>query len=240
MTDRAVAGHYELLIQQTKSQLLPANHPLTQRVAKIVERLLPFSGLHMNKQWKVHVIKAPEVKNAFVLHGGYVFVFSGMIDFARDDDGLAAVLSHEIAHNACHHVSENLSNSGVASGIVYLLATFGLLPISIGSILSSLVYEHPMSRIQEAEADSVGVLMMAQACFDPRASVGLWDRMEREDKSQSFQLLSTHPSHHNRMEHMRQLLPEAQSKAEQNGCSSTTKYLSTFHNSIRHPIRDPS
>lgn len=82
-------------------------------VQRVMDRLIPASGLE-GKEWEVHVIESDE-KNAFVIPGGKVFVYSGILPIAKNDDGLAAILGHEIAHNLAGHAAEHMSS------VVYLI-----------------------------------------------------------------------------------------------------------------------
>ena len=101
---------YNQLLGEFKGRVLPREHPYTQLVAKITERLIPAThGLAGDGDWQVHVIDDPNTVNAFVLPGGKVFVFTGIFPIAGDENGLATVLGHEIAHNVAHHVGERLS-----------------------------------------------------------------------------------------------------------------------------------
>lgn len=139
--------------------------------------------------------------NAFVLPGGKVFVYSGIINVAGNEDGLAAVLGHEIAHNLAQHIGERLSGQ---IGINILLYSFVLLTAFwggailgtqlFGGSLLDLLFSRPMGRLQETEADYIGLLMMAEACYDPRQALGFWQRMERLQQTSPPEWMSTHPS----------------------------------------------
>lgn len=148
-----------------------------------------------------------ETANAFVLPGGKVFVFSGILNVCRNEDALAAVLGHEIAHNTASHVAERLSAAWVGNltagslfflaGAVPGLALFALWTVAGGFYLQDLLYYLPMGRKQESEADYIGLMMMAEACYDPRQAVGFWQRMEGMQKAGGHdvpEMLSTHPS----------------------------------------------
>jgi len=107
------------LIEEYKGKLLPPHDPKVRMVQRVLDRLIPHSGLtEENNHWEVHVIDE-DTKNAFVVPGGKVFVFSGILDVCRGDDGLAAVLGHEIAHNVAHHAAEKMSQTGVLMFVVY-------------------------------------------------------------------------------------------------------------------------
>jgi predicted Zn-dependent protease len=150
---------------------------------------------------------SPETANAFVLPGGKVFVFSGILNVCRNQDALAAVLGHEIAHSTASHAAERLSAvtaGGLTTGSLFFLvgplrglALFSLWTLMGGYYVRDLLVLFPMSRSQESEADYLGLTMMAEACFDPRQSLGFWRRMEEMQKAGGFrvpEMLSTHPS----------------------------------------------
>jgi hypothetical protein len=216
----AAAGQmmFQQTMQQYGGQLLPAYHPKSRMVRRVLDRLIPFSGLQ-DEEWEVHVINDP-MKNAFVIPGGKVFVFSGILDICQDDDGLAAVLGHEIAHNVAHHAAERMSKSNILLGVV--MAGFLLVGIDpgIGNLLTEFAFTRPGSRSQESEADYIGLLMMAESCYRPEAAMELWARMEEEEQSAPPQFMSTHPSNHNRLEQIRGWLPEAEAKRDGSECSS--------------------
>lgn len=151
---KIMADGYEQVLGEYRGKILPANHPYTQLVARVVKRLLPSTGGLAGDDWAVHVIDEPRERNAFVMPGGKVFVFSGILPIAEDEDGLAAVLGHEIAHNVAHHSAERLSRSGFLAVIAffgaYLFDVSGAASQTVVNLLLSL----PNSRTQEAEAVS--------------------------------------------------------------------------------------
>jgi metalloendopeptidase OMA1, mitochondrial len=221
-------GQYEGLVDEFKGKIFPENHPYTQMVARVVERLLPSVGGLAEDEWRVHVIDEPNQRNAFVIPGGKVFVFSGILPICKDEDGLAAVLGHEIAHNVAHHVSERISRGGVTALVAILFSLVfdvsGQMAQSVASLLLSL----PNSRTQEQEADHIGLLMMAQSCYDPRAAIDLWTRMAEAEKGAPPQFLSTHPTSYNRRELIRGWMPEAEQKYNEAECALTSRYTQNF------------
>jgi predicted Zn-dependent protease len=117
-----------------------------------LDRLIPHSGLPAEtNNWEVHVIQ-DEQKNAFVIPGGKVFVFSGILEVTQNEAGLAAVLGHEIAHNVAHHSAERMS-SYVVFLPVALVASLLLQMGDIGDLITrtvvDLAFLRPGSRKQE-------------------------------------------------------------------------------------------
>ncbi|KAF3344458.1 Oryzin [Verticillium dahliae VDG1] len=180
--------------------------------------------------------------NAFVLPGGKVFVHSGILRATRTEAGLAAVLGHEIAHNMASHVGERMSGS---IGINILLYSFyalsyaipgGIFLIhSLGGGLLDMVFSMPMSRMQESEADYIGLMLMAEACYDPREAVGFWQRMEAASRSQGEEvpeLMSTHPSNQHRIEKIQSWLPQALEKFQISDCQGTSAFADAFRRAL--------
>lgn len=214
---------YQETLNQYRSQLLPENHPAHRMCQRVLERLIPHTGLTKeDNNWELHVIASDET-NAFVIPGGKVFVFTGILNVCQDDDHLAAVLSHEIAHNVAHHAGERMSQAYVLLPLA--LAAFQQLGLGdfagMSRILIDLAFLRPGSRKQEAEADHIGLLIMSEACYDPRAAVDLWTRMDELGEGQPPQFLSTHPSNHNRRAALEGWLPQAELKREAGGCGAT-------------------
>ena len=208
-------------------EILQPSHPDSRMVTKVLQRLIPAAGLEGQK-WEVRVIDDPDEQNAFVLPGGKVFVFSGILPICAGEDGVAAVLGHEIAHNVAHHTAEKVSKRWPIN-LSALLLTFQFdIPGQLAQSIVDLVLEKPNSRTMESEADYIGLLMMAQACYDPNAAVGLWERMAEAERHAPPQFLSTHPSNENRKAVIQQWLPQAQQKRDESKCGSTIGYVQEF------------
>ncbi|MDH4048354.1 MAG: M48 family metallopeptidase [Gammaproteobacteria bacterium] len=166
--------------------------------------------------WELAVIDQPDI-NAFVLPGGKISVFSGILTVAENQNQLAAVLGHEVAHVTEKHANERASRAAVTYvgvDIASILLGGGYSDqtraanqaLGTGAMLGVL---NPFSRMQESEADLVGLHYMAKAGFDPRESVDLWQNMNEKNKTQVPEFLSTHPSGDTRIESLVAALPEA-------------------------------
>jgi predicted Zn-dependent protease len=146
--------------------------------------------------------------NAFVLPGGKISVFSGILKVADTPDALAAVMGHEIAHMTEGHTMERLraEQRSTAASILGSAAT-GLHPdyFKMGAAFG---VNLPFARRQESEADRVGLQYMAKAGFDPRAGIQLWQNMAiaNEDRNKPPVWMSTHPREDDRMYGMVPLL----------------------------------
>jgi len=214
---------YNETMQEFGQKLMGPNTKEHRLVKRVLERLIPKSGLD-GEQWEVHVIDDP-MKNAFVIPGGKVFVFRGILDVAGSEDGLAAVLGHEIAHNVAHHAAERMSQNIIFLFPVMIGFMLAGLDPGFGRLAVNLAFTLPGSRAQEGEADYIGLLMMAESCYDPHAALGLWERMEKEEKGRvPPQFLSTHPSSHHRLDKIREWLPKAEQAQENSGCQTMSPY----------------
>jgi Zn-dependent protease with chaperone function len=233
--------------QQYAGKFLDDADPRVRLVKKVLERLLPFAegeGLK-GLDWEIHVIDSPE-QNAFVVPGGKVFVFTGILPLCQGEDGIAAVLGHEIAHIVAHHTayvasrsllhfasgtdisrSERLSTGFIVPLAALIFTLFFDTSFQLGHTLLNILLSMPASRKHEAEADYIGLMMMAQGCYRPEAAMEFWNRMEKLGQG-GPEILSTHPSNHNREEKIREWLPKAMEKAEKSDCHITAQY-GTLH-----------
>jgi predicted Zn-dependent protease len=159
-------------------------------------------------EYAVFVDKEP---NAFALPGGKVGVYTGIFTVAKNQDQLAAVIAHEIGHVVSRHHEERLTRAAGAQGTLQLLGallgarygeTAANAAVQGGSVLAQTGFLLPGSRAQESEADVVGQQLMAQAGFDPRSAVGLWQNMTTAGGSRPPQWLSTHPDPQSRLKEM--------------------------------------
>ncbi|KAI0395446.1 peptidase family M48-domain-containing protein [Xylariaceae sp. FL0594] len=208
----------------------------TRMVRKVMARLIPVSGM-ADSDWEVRVIDDPRTANAFVLPGGKVFVFSGLIPIARNEDGLAAVLGHEIAHNLAGHVAERMSSqigiNVLLYSLIFLTGGIAILGTSvIGGTVLDLLFSRPMGRRQESEADYIGLMMMAEACYDPREALGFWKRMERLHAEEPPEWMSTHPSNNNRIQKLQEWMPKAMDKLHESDCQGTAGFANLFRQAL--------
>ncbi|KAM0752354.1 hypothetical protein T439DRAFT_324430 [Meredithblackwellia eburnea MCA 4105] len=196
---------YRDVMHQFGNRILPKDHPLSKQVTHVARRLIDASGLQTDRDgsqvmWEVNVVKDDDTKNAFVLPGGKIFVFTGILPVCKDQDGLAAVLGHEIAHQVARHSAEKVSFGMVLMALNLVLQSMGV-DAGLGNTLLNLLMGLPNSRTAESEADYIGLQLSTRACFDPRAAQGLWERMDSSSSGEggkkgrvNLDFLSTHPS----------------------------------------------
>ena len=230
-------GTYQEVMRAFGKKILPPNHPDSIMVNRVLRRLIPASGLG-DENWEVQVIGDREQTNAFVLPGGKVFVFSGILPICKDEDGLAAVLGHEIAHNVAHHAGEKMSKYAIVIAAIWTSAFMLGLDPQYFSVLLDYMVSRPGSRAMETEADQIGLLMMARSCYDPQKAVGFWERMAKAEQFAPPQWASTHPSSENRILAIQNWIPQAQEARASSGCSGTIGgYANDFARAFQ---QDPS
>ncbi|MDT8407224.1 MAG: M48 family metallopeptidase [Methylococcales bacterium] len=172
---------------------------------------------HLVKQvggrWEV-VVFDDSSANAFALPGNKIGVHTGLLKVAQDQHQLAAVIGHEIGHVLARHSNERMSQEmAVSSGMALVQAAaapqtaLGQTAVGLLGLGAQYGVLMPYSRAHESEADIIGLKLMAQAGFDPNASVQLWRNMATASSSAAPpEFLSTHPSHATRIQQLQQAL----------------------------------
>ncbi len=190
------------------------------RIADAVERYM--NENYMNDRiagykWEFNLVES-EDKNAWCMPGGKVVVYTGILETAQDDAGLAVVMGHEIAHAIAKHGSERMSQALlVTAGGVALdqsmkdesssKRTAFMTAYGIGATVGLML---PYSRTHENEADRLGLIFMAMAGYNPEAAVGFWERMSADKEgAQMPEFLSTHPAGETRIQNIKNNLHEA-------------------------------
>ena len=191
-----------------------------RRIQDAVERY--FAEHNMSAElkgyaWEFNLVESKEV-NAWCMPGGKVVVYSGILPVAGDEAGLAVVMGHEIAHAVAKHGNERMSQALVTQlGGAALSAALESYPeqtralwmaaFGVGSQVGLLL---PYSRLQENEADRLGLIFMAMAGYDPHEAPRFWSRMT-SDKAGAAppEFLSTHPSDKTRIQKIQEEIPEA-------------------------------
>lgn len=190
-----------------------AAHALLQRVGQRIADVAPLP----NAQWEFVVFESKEA-NAFCLPGGKVGIYTGILPITRDEAGLATVIGHEVAHAVARHGGERISTAlglqmiGVAVDASTANSKYHDAYVTGFGLGSQLGAALPHSRMQESEADHLGLLYMARAGYDPEAAVGFWQRFAEFNNKQGGAtpwFLRTHPLDEKRVEQLRGWMPEA-------------------------------
>jgi predicted Zn-dependent protease len=205
-------------ISQNQSEVAPV-----QRVAaRIIEAAKKSKYAEEAKQfkWEVSVIKDDRTQNAFALPGGKIAVYTGIFPIAENESGLAAIIGHEVVHALARHGSERMSQGMLAQiglvGASIAMQSEGFSPTTSQAAMSALGVGTqvgvllPFSRAHESEADYIGLLLAADAGYDPHEAVHVWERMQQSSGgNQPHEFLSTHPGHETRIKRLTEHMPEA-------------------------------
>ncbi|KAI9048389.1 hypothetical protein LZ554_007225 [Drepanopeziza brunnea f. sp. 'monogermtubi'] len=235
----AGALSYKIIMRLNRHAILPAWDKRTELVNKVMAKLITACGLE-HENWEVHVIESDKV-NAFVMPGGKIFVYSGMLPVAKTEDGLATVLSHEMAHDLARHSMEQMSSAVLIQEplrIALCYLDYWGLTIGLGLMVADLMLNlgvmQPASRKLESEADYIGLMLMAHSCYDPKEAIKFWERVEASSKKHECpEWLSTHPSNSNRIAQITAWLPKAEEARRKSDCAFTLGYSEDFKNAFK-------
>jgi len=202
---------------ETMSQEPISQNPRnTQIVNRVGQRIAAVSG-RSDYQWEFKLINSP-TQNAFCLPGGKVAVYEGILPVCQNEAGLAVVMSHEVAHALARHGGERMSQEFATQGVQKVIGTITQKQVpekhellmqayGLGTKYGVLL---PYSRKQESEADHIGVMLMAQAGYDPHEAPRFWQRFAQSNAGlQQPEFLSTHPADERRAADLVALLGEA-------------------------------
>jgi predicted Zn-dependent protease len=208
------ADAYKQVLSKAKIERDPRFTEPVQRVGQRIAAVADKPGY----KWEFVVIDDPKQVNAFCLPGGKVAVYTGLFPVARDEDGLAVVIGHEVAHALARHGAERMS-TGMALNVLGAAVAIGAgtqggavqqAAMSAYGLGAQVGVALPFSRSQESEADQIGLILMAKAGYDPAAAIGLWQRMERASGGKGPpEWLSTHPAPTTRQDDIRAWIKEA-------------------------------
>ena len=216
--DQQAAREYEQVKQEAiaRRTLLGDDDPQVQRLREIGIRLLPQTVLWNPRAghwpWEINVIRAKQI-NAFCMPGGKMAVYTGLLDELKlTDDEVAVVMGHEISHALEEHARQRAAQaeiSNLGANVVSQLTGFGNLGnTDIGSNAKMLSLR--FSRLEETEADLIGMDIAARAGYDPRAAITLWQKLGKFLQA-GDEFSSTHPSGRSRIAvleaHMKEVLP---------------------------------
>jgi predicted Zn-dependent protease len=163
-------------------------------------------------EWDVNVIES-EQANAFCLPGGKMAVYTGLVPVAENADAMAVVMGHEIAHALLRHGAQRMAQQKLTQVGQMAGAMSGMDPQQQRMVMAAMGYGYllPYARKHETEADYVGLMLAAAACFNPEESVPLWERMSAASGGQAPpEFSSTHPNPGTRIQNLKTLMPKAQ------------------------------
>jgi predicted Zn-dependent protease len=215
----AASQAYQQQLKEAREKgALNKDEQLTARVRNIATSLERVSGVFRpdapNWQWEVNTLATEEI-NAYAMPGGKIMVYEGIVKKLNLNDAeIAAIMGHEIAHALREHSRERVSRQYAqqlaVTGAAALAGAAGVDAnvVDLANMVATVTFQLPFSREQEAEADTVGLELMARAGYDPHAAVSLWQKMVAAEKQRSPEFLSTHPSPGTRIENLQALVPK--------------------------------
>ena len=216
---------YREVLQQEHP--LPADAEQSQQAEAIARRLIAvipevsdalaaehgLQASHIEKtfDWAVTVLQSDQV-NAFCLPGGKIAVYTGLFPVAQNADALAVVMGHEIAHALLRHGAQRMTRGKLEQLGQMAGAASGMDQGTMQAVMAAYGYgsKLPYAREQETQADELGLMLAAAACYDPHAAIPLWQRMDQTAGGQAPpEFASTHPSAGSRMQDLERLMPKA-------------------------------
>ena len=196
-------------IRGIAQRLIARIPPVTDAVA--AEHGLQASHIEKSFDWDVAVLNS-EQANAFCLPGGKMAVYTGLVPVAQNADAMAVVMGHEISHALLRHGAQRMSRGKLEQLGQMAGAMSGMDQSTMQAVMSAYGYGSalPYARSQESQADELGLMLAAAACFNPQEAIPLWQRMDQMSGGQKPpEFASTHPSAGTRMEHLQSLMPKA-------------------------------
>jgi predicted Zn-dependent protease len=217
-------AYQEILAQEPA---LDRNSQISQQVREIAQRLIAkvpqvedalaaehgMQAPHVEKafEWDVNVIQSDQV-NAFCLPGGKIAVYTGLVPVAQNADAMAVVMGHEISHALLRHGAQRMSEQKLAQLGQMAGAMSGMDQQQMQAVMAVYGYGRalPYARKQESQADEMGLMLAAAACFNPQEAIPLWQRMEQASGGGGQpEFASTHPNPGTRIENLQALMPKA-------------------------------
>ena len=222
MIGMSVSAYDDFLSQ---AKLVPDSDPRTQMVKRLGEKIKVATEKYLSETgnskrvegfvWDFNLVDDPTV-NAWAMPGGKVVIYTGILDVAQDEKGLAVVMGHEVAHAIARHGNERMSQQlALQAGGMTLAVIMSKKPqaaqdlfytaYGVGSSLGSLKF----SRQHESESDHMGLIFSSMAGYDPREAPLFWERMSAGGGEQPPEFMSTHPNHDTRVANLNAMMDEA-------------------------------
>lgn len=201
---------------QTAQQVQRIATHLIAKIPQVTAAVAAGHGLtptHIEKtfDWQVVVLQSDQA-NAFCLPGGKMAVYTGLLPVAGNADAVAVVMGHEIAHALLRHGAQRMTRGKLEQLGQLAGAASGMDAGTMQAVMSAYGYGSalPYARDQESQADELGLMLAAAACYDPKEAIPLWQRMSQQGQGRSPpEFASTHPSAGTRIQRLQALMPKA-------------------------------
>lgn len=213
----AEASQGYMQMKQQNAKAIDRSSPTAVRIHKVFDRMKPYAEQENQTgvpfQWEITVFRTDEL-NAWAMPGGKMGFYTGLVEkLNMNDDEIATVMGHEMAHALQEH-GKSSRNVSLITGIVgqvadaAVAATTGIDTGGMLSVGTDLIANKPFSRSQETEADEVGLMLMAKSGYNPSAAPNVWVKMSQASGGGGG-IFSTHPSNADRQKNLERLIPEA-------------------------------
>ncbi|TKR32992.1 M48 family metallopeptidase [Luteimonas gilva] len=216
---------YQEILQQERP--VDPNSAIAKQIRDIAQRLVakvdivetalaaehgqPPQHFSRSFEWEVNVIQSDQA-NAFCLPGGKMAVYTGLVPVAQNADAMAIVMGHEISHALLRHGAQRMAQQRLAQLGQVAGAMSGMDAQTQQMVMSAYGYGMmlPYARGHETQADEVGLMLAAAACFNPQEAIPLWERMSANSGGQAPpEFASTHPNPGTRIKNLQALMPKA-------------------------------
>lgn len=192
------------------------NYEAVQKIGEDIARAAQEEASELDFDWQFNLVQSDQA-NAFALPGGYTAVYTGLLPIAQNEDGLAVVMGHEVAHALARHGAERMAQQNIQKivGAGVSLGTGGMdmgaqrAVMGVFGGVSQYGFALPFSRKHESEADFIGLILVARACYDPREAPKLWERMGQAGGAKPPEFQSTHPAPETRVQNFQKWMPMA-------------------------------
>lgn len=218
INQEAAQSYAQVKSQAHQQNAIDTTSPTAKRVHAVFHKMKPYAeksnATGTPFHWEITVLKSDEL-NAWAMPGGKMAFYTGLVDkLSLNNDEIAVVMGHEMAHALQEHGKSDRTVgmvTGILGGVANaaLQATVGVDAGELIGVGSDLIVSKPFSRSQETEADEVGLFLMAEAGYNPEYAPKLWTKMSQASGSSGLSIFSTHPSNEDRQENLKRLVPEA-------------------------------
>ncbi|MBK9335558.1 MAG: M48 family metallopeptidase [Lewinellaceae bacterium] len=230
-------AEYKSFLSQNKPMTSGPDVDLVRRVGNdikaavdVYDRSKGLQGELRNFAWEFNVVDDPNV-NAFCMPGGKVIFYTGILKVTQNEDAVAVVMGHEIAHALANHGNERMSQGLVAQlGLSSLQLALSQKPSQTNDLLlaaagagAQVGIMLPFSRKHESEADEIGLYLMAMAGYNPSAAAPFWERMSKMGGGRPPEFLSTHPDPEKRSARLKQLVGKSRAYAKKYPVPASSK-----------------
>jgi len=210
--------------QEKLDKKISSDKRLSSIVQRVANRLIKQANIHYGQycegfEWDVQLFEEPDTKNAYCAPGGKIGIYTGILPVCKNEAGLAVIMGHEISHALLRH------SNGRATSTLGITALAAIIEAALGedaseekkglilggvAAASQFAFLLPNSRVDENEADHMGLLLMALAGYDPNEAPKIWARMKALSEGETPEFMSTHPSDGRREKRLTEFLIKAQ------------------------------